>query len=83
MAGMAFNPMQIIQMIKGGQNPEQIVINILENQMQNTPMGKNLLNLAKNNKEAEIENIVRNIAEERGIDFDKEFTAFKQMLGVK
>ena len=83
MAGMTFNPMQIIQMIKGGQNPEQIVINILENQMQNTPMGKNLLNLAKNNKEAEIENIVRNIAEERGIDFDKEFTAFKQMLGVK
>lgn len=83
MAGMAFNPMQIIQMIKGGQNPEQIIINILENQMQNTPMGKNLLNLAKNNKEAEIENIVRNIAEERGIDFDKEFTAFKQMLGVK
>lgn len=83
MAGMAFNPMQIIQMIRSGQNPEQIVINILENQMQNTPMGKNLLNLAKNNKEAEIENIVRNIAEERGIDFDKEFTAFKQMLGVK
>lgn len=83
MAGMAFNPMQIIQMIRSGQNPEQIVINILENQMQNTPMGKNLLNLAKNNKEAEIENIVRNIAKERGIDFDKEFTAFKQMLGVK
>lgn len=83
MAGMAFNPIQIIQMIRSGQNPEQIVINILENQMQNTPMGKNLLNLAKNNKEAEIENIVRNIAKERGIDFDKEFTAFKQMLGVK
>lgn len=44
---MNMNPMQLIQMIKGGQNPQQLVMNILEQQMQNTPMGANLLSLAK------------------------------------
>lgn len=80
---MPFNPMQLIQMIKGGQNPQQLMMQILENQMSNTPMGQNLLNLVKQNKTDEIETIVRNIAQQRGIDFDKEFNVFKQMLGIK
>ena len=45
-------------------------------------MGANLLNLAKGNKTAEIEQIARNIAQSRGIDFEKEFNAFKQALGI-
>lgn len=60
---MPFNPYQFIQMIKGGQNPQQLVMQLLENQMSNTPMGQNLLSLAKQNKSNEIETIVRNIAQ--------------------
>ena len=52
---MPFNPYQFIQMIKGGQNPQQLVMQLLENQMSNTPMGQNLLSLAKQNKSNEIE----------------------------
>jgi hypothetical protein len=33
---MNINPMQLIQMIKGGQNPQQLVMNMLEQQMQNS-----------------------------------------------
>ena len=77
------NPMQLIQMIKGGQNPQQLMLNILEGQAASNPMSANLLDLAKNGKTADIEQIVRNISKQRGVDFDKEFTAFKQMLGVK
>ena len=43
---MNINPMQLIQMIKGGQNPQQLVMNMLEQQMQNTPMGANLFTVA-------------------------------------
>ena len=75
------NPAQIIQMIKNGQNPQQLMLKILEGQA-NIPMGANLLNLAKGNKTAEIEQIARNIAQSRGIDFEKEFNAFKQTLGI-
>lgn len=75
------NPNQLIQMIKGGQNPQQLLMSILEGQMASTPMGQNLLQLVKNNQPQGIEQIARNICQERGIDFDKEFSAFRQMLG--
>lgn len=80
---MTVNPIQLIQMIKQGQNPQQLVMNILEQQMQNTPMGANLLSLAKQNRSAEIEQIARNICAQNGKNFDTEFNAFKQMLGFK
>lgn len=72
------DPMQLIMMIKQGQNPQQLMMNILETQMQDTPLGANLLNLARNNNTAGIEQIARNLAAQKGIDFDKEFSAFKQ-----
>lgn len=74
--------MDILMMIKNGQNPQQIVMNILEGDLKETPMGANLLNLAKNNKTSEIEQIARNAAAQKGLDFDKEFTAFKQRFGL-
>lgn len=77
------NPMQLVQMIKNGQNPQQLMMNILENQMSNTPMGQNLMTLAKNNQTQGIEQIARNICQQRGMDYDKEFNAFKQMIGFK
>ena len=77
------NPIQLISMIKNGQNPQQLMMNVLEGNAANNPMGANLLNLAKGNKTKELEKIARNIAKDRGIDFDTEFKQFKQMLGVK
>ena len=77
------NPIQLIQMIKSGQNPQQLLMSILEKQAANNPFGANLLALAKNGKTAEIEQIARNIAQQRGINYDTEFNAFKQSLGIK
>lgn len=76
------NPMQLIQMIKGGSNPQQLVMSILENDMKGNPMGQNLLTLIKEGRGNEVEQIVRNLAQQRGIDFDKEFPAFRKMLGI-
>ena len=73
------NPMiQIMQMIRLGQNPQQLVINLLSQSASSSPMGQNLLSLAQNHDGATIEKIARNICASRGLDFDKEFTAFKQ-----
>lgn len=77
-----FNPMQIIQAIRQGHNPQQITMDILKEQMGQTPMGQNLMFLLQNNKSKEIENIARNVCREQGIDFDKEFTAFRKTLGM-
>lgn len=70
-----------MQMAKNG-NPQQIVMNMLQQNAQGNPMFANILSLAQNGNTQEIENIVRNMARERGIDFDKEFNSFRQMFGL-
>lgn len=70
-----------LNMMKQGYNPQQIMINVLETKMKGTPMGDNLLQLARSGNTAEIEKIARNITAQRGGDFDKEFSAFKQKFG--
>lgn len=77
-------PMQLIQMIKGGQNPQQLMISVLEQQMASNgnPIFGNLLNLAKSGRTADIEKFARNLAKEQGLDFDKEFNAFRQKFGL-
>lgn len=79
---MQVNPMQFIQMIKSGQNPQQLMINYMQSEMGNTPMGQNLLQLAQSGNTQQIEQIVRNLAAQKGVDFDSEFNAFKQSLGL-
>lgn len=78
-----FNPIQVINAIRSGQNPQQIVMNIVQERMGSTPLGTNLINLAQDNKTDEIEQIARNICKQRGVDFDTEFSAFKKSMGVK
>ena len=76
------NPMQMMQFIQKGGNPQQFVMGMLEEQSQNNPMVANLLNLAKQNKTGDIEQIARNMLKEQGRDYDKEFANFKQMFGL-
>ena len=79
----SMNPMQIIAMIKNGQNPQQLVLSMLENQMGGTPMGNNLLQMARNGQSDDIEKFARNLFESRGLKFDKEFNSFKSQMGFK
>ena len=48
-ATQQFNPMQVIMAIRNGQNPQQIVMNMLQERMSQTPMGQNLIALAQQN----------------------------------
>lgn len=76
------NPMQILQMIRRGGNPQQIMLNLMEQQMSGTPMGDNLIQLAKNGNSRDIESIVRNIFSQNGRDFDSEFNNFRNTFGL-
>lgn len=76
-------PIQVLQMIKNGGNPQQLILSMLEQSTAGNPVLENLLSLAKNNDQAGIEQFARNMMKERGLDFDTEFNAFKQSLGIK
>lgn len=72
------DPMQLITQIRQGQNPQQLLLSILESQAASNPIMNNLLTMAKENRVADIEQFARNLAKEKGIDFDKEFSRFKK-----
>lgn len=76
------NPIQLMQYIRKSGNPQQFMINVMQEQSSNNPVITNLLSLAKANKTEDIENIARNLLKEQGKDFDKEFANFKQMFGL-
>ena len=61
------------------QDPKAIVTNMVnEAASQGNPIMQNLANLIKEGKTNEIEGIIRNVAREAGMDYDKEFKAFRQ-----
>ena len=76
------NPMTLMQLIKRGGNPQQLVIGLMEQQAGSNPIMNNLLNLAKQGKTSDIEAIARNMLKEQGKDYDKEFINFRQMFGL-
>lgn len=77
------NPMQIMQLIQSGNNPQQLVMQLLEQQAQNNPMAANVLEMAKQNKMPDIEQVVKNIMQTKGLDYNKEVVAFKNLFGLK
>lgn len=77
---MPINGYQLIQMIKSGGNPQQLVMSVLNQRAQENPMFANMLKLANTNDTKGLEQIARNLAKERGMDFDKEFANFRQIF---
>ena len=72
--------MNVFQMINSG-NPKQIVMRMMNNpQIANNPMAKNMFEMVKNGNLKGIEEMGRNIAKERGVDFDKAFSDFKNQF---
>ena len=75
-------PQDLIKMIKNGQNPQQLLLNILEESAQSNPLTANLLELAKQGDSASLEKFARNYVQSQGKDFDTEFNAFRQQFGL-
>lgn len=77
------NPANIIQAIRMGQNPQQIMLGLLQSNMGSSPIGQNLIELAQRKDAAGIEQVARNLFASNGRDFDSEFQAFKHQFGLE
>lgn len=76
------NPLQLIGMIKNGGNPQQLMMNMLQNMGGNNPMVGNVLKMAQNGDTKQLETFARNVCKEKGVSFDEEFAKFKQQYGL-
>ena len=79
------NPlMAIIQMMKGGGNPQEFMQQMMNNsQVMRNPIAKNIIDMAQKGDVEGIEQMGRNIAKEKGIDFDKAFSDFKKQFPIE
>lgn len=77
---MNVNPMQLIKLMKRGQNPQQLVMGLLQQQGQNNPILNNAVKMAQGGNTSGLQMLARNLAAQRGLDFDKEFANFKSQL---
>jgi hypothetical protein len=75
---MNINPLQLIQLIKGGQNPQQLLMSIMQNN--NNPILQNAMEMVKQGNASGLELLARNIAQQKGIYFDKAFSEFQGYL---
>lgn len=77
---MLTNMIDFIKVVKQG-NPQAFVMNVLQQDAQKgNPIAVNLIQMINSGDSRGIEQVARNIAKEKGIDFDKEFNSFKQMF---
>jgi hypothetical protein len=79
---MPSNMMQFMSMVKSNSNPQAFVMNMLSQQAGQNPAAQNLLSMVQKGDTQGVETFVRNVAKEKGIDFDKEFANFRQMFGI-
>lgn len=72
------NPMNLMQMF---QNPQQFIQKMMGNsQIMQNPIMKNALKMAKSGDVKGVEELARNLCKEKGIDFDKSFSDFKNQF---
>ena len=77
------NPMQLMQMIRGGGNPQQAINNMMKQQSGNNPVIDNAINMMEKGDNAGIEKLARNLCKERNINPDDILSQVKNQFGIK
>lgn len=71
--------MQLIQMLKYANNPQELLINILKQQMPNNPVTENLLQMIQNGNTSGIEQFAKNLCKEKGINPEQAISELKNI----
>ena len=77
------NSMQIMQMMKGGGNPQQMIMNMMRKKAGNNPVMNNALQMMEKGDNAGLEKLARNLCSEKGINADEAFNQIKGQFGMK
>lgn len=77
------NPMQLIQMIRSGGNPQQSIINIMKQQAGSNPVMGNAINMMEKGDNAGLEKLARNLCKEKGINPDEMLSKVQNQFGIK
>lgn len=75
---MNMNPMQLIQLLRSKRNPQQFMIQMLQQNAQGNPILENALNMVNQGNYAGLEEIARNVCKEKGLNYDESINGLAQ-----
>lgn len=75
------NLMQFMQLMQC-RNPQQAVMNLLQQQSVNNPMLRNVFEMVKSGNTNGIEEMARNLAKEKGINADEAVQQIRRQFGI-
>lgn len=70
------NPIQMIQMLQSGANPQNLINSMFGGMINNNPTLSNMMNLAQKNDVDGVKRVARNLFQSQGRNFDEEFNTF-------
>lgn len=74
-------PIQIMQLMRGN-NPQQVLLSMLRQQSSNNPMLGNVVQMIEKNDRNGLEQLARNLANERGINVDDVYRQIEEQFNV-
>ena len=75
------NPMQFMQIMQS-KNPQQAMMNVLNQQSRDNPILKNVFDMVQNGDSKGIEEMARNLAKEKGINADEAVQQIRKKFGI-
>lgn len=76
------NPMQIMQMLRGG-SPQQAIMSMMRQQAGDNPVLSNALDMAEKQDAKGLEQLARNLCESNGVNADDMVKQVKSQFGMK
>lgn len=75
------NPsLQMIAQLMRGRNPQEVAMQLIQNQKINDPNINQLIKFAQSNQTDDFVNLAQELFKQRGLDLNSEFQAFMQLL---
>lgn len=77
------NPMQLMQMMRSGGNPQQALITMMKRQAGNNPVMNNAIQMMEKGDNAGVEQLARNLCKEKNLNPDDVLSQIKTQFGMK
>lgn len=76
------NPVQLMQMLRGG-SPQQAIVDMMRRQAGNNPVLGNALNMVEKRDAEGLEKLARNLCKTNGVNADDMVKQIKSQFGMK
>lgn len=74
------NNLQIIAQLMKGRNPQEVAIQLIQNQKIDDPNINLLIKYAQSNQTDDFVNLAQELFKQRGLDLNQEFQSFMKLL---